>query len=55
MMRNKHNISGIIKYPFWQMTAQNPKAGFTYPLQKDKTGKYKIQSGELIRVCMTSE
>lgn len=25
MVRNKHNTPGIIKYPFWQMTAQNPK------------------------------
>ena len=31
------------------------KAGFSYPLQKDKTGRYKIQTGELIRVCMTSD
>jgi protein gp37 len=31
------------------------KAGFRYPLQKDREGKYKIQSGELIRVCMTSD
>jgi hypothetical protein len=31
------------------------KAGFHYPLQKDRQGKYKIQSGELIRVCMTSD
>lgn len=31
------------------------KAGFNYPLQKYKNGKYKIQSGELIRVCMTSD
>jgi hypothetical protein len=31
------------------------KTGFYYPLQKDRTGKYKIQSGELIRVCMTSD
>lgn len=28
---------------------------FTYPLQKDKTGRYQIQTGELIRVCMTSD
>lgn len=27
MVRNKHNTPGIIKYPFWQMTAENPKAG----------------------------
>ena len=25
-MRNKHNTPGIIKYPFWRMTYQNPKA-----------------------------
>ena len=26
MVRNKHNTPVIIKYPFWQMTYQNPKA-----------------------------
>lgn len=31
------------------------KAGFNYPLQKYRNGGYKIQSGELIRVCMTSD
>jgi protein gp37 len=31
------------------------KAGFHYPLQKDRHGRYKIKSGELIRVCMTSD
>lgn len=31
------------------------KSGFTYPLQKNRAGQYKIQSGELIRVCMTSD
>lgn len=31
------------------------KSGFNYPLQKRKDGRYKIQSGELIRVCMTSD
>ena len=31
------------------------KAGFTYPLQKRRDGRYKIQSGEMIRVCMTSD
>ena len=25
-MRHKQNTPGIIKYPFWQMTYQNPKA-----------------------------
>lgn len=30
------------------------KSGFNYPLQMKRSGGYKIQSGELIRVCMTS-
>ena len=25
-VRNKHNTPGIIKYPFWQKTNQNPNA-----------------------------
>ena len=28
---------------------------FNYPLQRDKNGNYKIQSGEMIRICMTSD
>ena len=31
------------------------KTGFKYPLSKDKTGRFKIQSGEMISVCMTSD
>ena len=31
------------------------KAGFNYPLQKNRGGGYKVQSGEQIRVCMTSD
>ena len=31
------------------------KTGFNYPLAKDKTGRYKIRSGEMISVCMTSD
>ena len=31
------------------------RTGFDYPLQKYKNGEYKIKSGELIRVCMTSD
>lgn len=27
---------------------------FDYPLQKDRDGRYKVKSGEQIRVCMTS-
>lgn len=30
-------------------------SGFDYPLQKSRNGAYRIQSGELIRVCMTSD
>ena len=26
LVRNKHNTPGIIKYPFWRMTYQNPEA-----------------------------
>ena len=28
MVRNKHNTTGIINYPFWQMTAANLKATY---------------------------
>lgn len=31
------------------------KNGFRYPLSKNRQGHYKIQSGELIRVCMMSD
>lgn len=31
------------------------RTGFTYPLQKHRDGSYKVQSGELIRVCMASD
>ena len=31
------------------------KAGFNYPLSRDKNGVYKIKSGEQIRVSMTSD
>lgn len=31
------------------------KAGFRYPLSKDRNGRDKIQSGEMLRVCMTSD
>lgn len=35
MVRNKHNTPGIIKYPFWQMTMQNPKAVYACLNLKD--------------------
>lgn len=31
------------------------KAGFTYPLQRFRDGSFKVKSGELIRVCMSSD
>ena len=31
------------------------KTGFNYPMSKDRAGRYKIQSGEMISVCMTSD
>ena len=31
------------------------KAGFKYPLSKYRDGTYKVKSGEMIRVCMTSD
>lgn len=31
------------------------KNNFDYPLRKDKNGRYKIKSGEQVRVCMTSD
>lgn len=31
------------------------KAGFRYPLQRDRQGHYKVKSGEQLRVCMTSD
>jgi len=30
------------------------KAGFKYPLSKYRDGTFKVKSGEMIRVCMTS-
>ncbi len=31
------------------------KAGFRYPLSKTRDGEYKVKSGEMLRVCMTSD
>ena len=30
-------------------------AGFRYPLSKTRDGRWKVQSGEMLRVCMTSD
>lgn len=31
------------------------KNNFDYPLQKDRSGGYRVMSGEQLRVCMTSD
>ena len=31
------------------------KAGFRYPISKDREGRWKVKSGEMLRVCMTSD
>ena len=31
------------------------KAGFDYPLHRDRSGRYKVRSGEMLRVCMNSD
>lgn len=31
------------------------KTNFDYPIQRNRDGSYKVKSGELIRVCMTSD
>ena len=31
------------------------KNNFDYPLQRNKDGRYKVQSGEMLRVCLTSD
>ncbi|MBR3317648.1 MAG: DUF5131 family protein [Atopobiaceae bacterium] len=31
------------------------KAGFSYPLSRTRDGQFKVKSGEMLRVCMTSD
>lgn len=31
------------------------KSSFDYPLQRRRDGSYKVQAGELLRICMTSD
>jgi protein gp37 len=31
------------------------KSAFNYPVQKNKNGEYKVKSGEMLRVCLTSD
>lgn len=42
MVRNKHNTPGIIKYPFWQMTMQNPKSVYACLNLKDVVAPQEI-------------
>ena len=28
MVRNRYNTPGIVKFPFWRMTAENPQATY---------------------------
>ena len=30
-------------------------SAFRYPLSRDRSGRYKVRSGEMLRVCMTSD
>lgn len=31
------------------------KSNFNFPVKRDRTGQYKLQSGEFVRVCMSSD
>lgn len=44
MVRNKHNTPGIIKYPFWQMTAGNPKAVYACINYRDAACPTELQN-----------
>lgn len=41
-VRNKHNTPAIIKYPFWRMTAENPKAVYACLNLKDAAAPREI-------------
>ena len=43
MVRNEHNTPVIIKYPFWQMTAQNPNAVYACINYGEATGPKEIE------------
>ena len=42
MARNEQNTPGIIKYPFWQMTMQNPRAVYACLNLKDAAAPREI-------------
>ena len=54
MVRNKHNTPGIIKFPFWQMTVQNPKAVYACINQGQAAAPQEI-AGQAICLSVTSE
>lgn len=43
MVRNKHNTPVIIKYPFWQMTAENRKAVYACINNGEAAGPKEIE------------
>ena len=55
MLRDKHNVPGIIQYPFWQVTAENSKAtyacinyGEAYCLKEEgRAGRYINKSNKI--------
>lgn len=44
MVRNKQNTPAIIKYPFWQMTYQNPKAVYACVNQGEAIAPQEIKN-----------
>ena len=52
MVRNKHNTPMIIKYPFWQMTYESPKAVYACLNQGEAFAPREIAERA---VCMCEE
>ncbi len=52
MVRNKHNTPVIIKYPFWQMTARNPKATYACINQRQAACPREIKRQS---ICINSD
>lgn len=44
MVRNKHNTPGIIKYPFWRHTLENPEAVYACVNAGEAYAPRKIQA-----------
>lgn len=47
-----YNTPGIIKYPFWQMTAQNPKAVYACINEKEAVCPHKIEARS---ICLEAD